>query len=497
VGRVLKFLILAALVLPGFAFAGVNAQVMTSATKFGDDTDSDHTVAACAVGALVSATGYIGTCVPNFGQYGSRTCLGGYCDFTKTAVVDGCDGEVSLSEHCTVTVTYHLSGTLVAQEWCNPCDGYPPGNHGPHLTLNNDVQKIFQFKGVSCDTDCVSGSSGPTPEEQNCINKSQDGRTHYFSTTTVQSGCNPDNNCAITVVSGGSSMAGVFDSTGMASYFQGVYSGATCSEPQPQLVEHDGVPLPDGTSGACSGVSSSSGACVTAEKSNCGYVNGEYRCVTSSQLTDQNPCVQTASGGVFCKADAPSQPLAPTNPDGTKKPADVQFQLKSPNGTSTTVNYYGSSTVTTGAENPGNDKGGDESGKGDCGSKNTPCHVVVDGGGSGGGDGDGDGYGDGDGQCSGANCGTSAPGFGGVDDFGTSLAKFVGDIQGSNIAQAMSHVSDAVPTGGSAPSSCFEAFNRQFCYAVPDEVVSAVAPILSLVMKAFWSLVAIVLFMKA
>jgi len=226
-----------------------------------------------------------------------------------------------------------------------------------------------------------------------CQVLSADGKTHYFSNATISSGCNPDNSCAIALDPSGSNLAGAFDSTGIASYFSGSYTGSFCAESIPVLVEHDGQPLPDGTTGVCNGASSSTSACITQDKANCGYVNGEYRCVTAAQLTDENPCVQTSSGAVFCKADAPSQPLAPTNADGTKKPADTTFHLKSPDGTSTTVNYYGSSTVTNGAGNPGSDSGGDEAGKGDCGSKNTPCHVVVDTGGTadgsgGGGDGD-------------------------------------------------------------------------------------------------------------
>lgn len=82
-----------------------------------------------------------------------------------------------------------------------------------------------------------------------------------------------------------------------------------------------------------------------------------------------------------------------------------------------------------------------------------------------------------------------------VKDFSTSLTDFKSSVAGSQLFDAFGKVSDAIPTGGTPPSSTFQAFGQSFTYAVPQPVIDQVSPVLSLVMKAVWCLVAIRLFL--
>ena len=188
------------------------------------------------------------------------------------------------------------------------------------------------------------------------------------------------------------------------------YTGSSCAVAN-NATEVPVQVLPDATAGRCATDGTNSG-CISETKQNCGYWNQEYRCVNAQQLTDANPCVQTGSGGVFCKQDAPNKPLAPVDVNGNALPPDGTMTLATPGtSTSTVVNYWSGSTVINGASENGEDAPGDK-GRGDCGSENTPCHVVVDGEGTGGGGG-GNGDGSGDGNCLGDNCGVGLPAFGG------------------------------------------------------------------------------------
>lgn len=277
----------------------------------------------------------------------------------------------------------------------------------------------------------------------------------------------------------------------------GRWTGSGCTSEGPAQPGPEKT-LPDGTKGVCT---ADGYACGSETKKNCGYVNGEYRCITSTQLTDENPCVTTASGAVFCKESAPAPPAPDNGTPGTEATPDAQFSGLTPPGSTstTTINYYSSTTVNGSSTDPGNDNAGDsdgdgtpdgEEGKLECtGTSADPCHVLVDGDGAGEGDGDGDGSG-------------SKPFQGPADpetvpEFGEALNNFYAAIGASPIAIAMTGIGDAVPTGGAAPAASFEAFGRSYTWSVSAPVENAIRPVLVSVMRAFWSLIAIIVFMKS
>lgn len=157
----------------------------------------------------------------------------------------------------------------------------------------------------------------------------------------------------------------------------GQYNGEQCTADNTQSTSQE--TLPDGTKGVCIG-----DKCVSETKRNCGYVNNSYRCITDSQLTPENPCVQTQSGGVFCISSAPTPPAPNNGTEGQKANSDANFGLNTKsNGTGTgqTVNYYNSGTVGGDSGNPGGDGQGDGDGEEQaepCGDEAKPCKITGD-----------------------------------------------------------------------------------------------------------------------
>ncbi|NKF24809.1 hypothetical protein, partial [Solimonas marina] len=83
-----------------------------------------------------------------------------------------------------------------------------------------------------------------------------------------------------------------------------------------------------------------------------------------------------------------------------------------------------------------------------------------------------------------------------VAAIGDSLTTYWSSIEDAPIVEAVSGLGDAIPTGGSMPSASFSAFNRTYTFEVPTEVADVVTPVLSAVMYAVWSLLAIRLFVE-
>lgn len=353
---------------------------------------------------------------------------------------------------------------------------------------------------------------------------------------------------------------GVGVSVGGKTYWtDSAYSGSECSTGEQGGF---GVPktLTDGTDGACD----PSGAnCVSKTKTKCGYVNGEYRCVTSNNMGGTGEgCASTASGAVYCNG---------TGNEGQPSGApDSTFHLDG----GTTVYYYSYSTVRNDTNYGGDDNGNPESAKGNCGSNGVPCHVVVDSGqldqvttvvniqnGDGTGDGDSSGGmcggagqpscmiagqcggagqpacvveglcggagepechilgqcgGDGQpkcdisGQCGGTDqpackvtavtcdgdCDFHAPDKDAAPAIGDSINTFYAAVKAAPLFAAADGIGSSISEGGTLPSASFQAFGQTFTYAVPAAVVDAISSILSAVMYAVWSLIAVRLFFQ-
>lgn len=156
-----------------------------------------------------------------------------------------------------------------------------------------------------------------------------------------------------------------------------VYDGQTCGVGTPQPETAPEKKNSDGTDGACTADKTK---CISLQKKNCGYVNGESRCVTANQLTPEDPCTQTGSGAVFCRADAATPPKPDNGTPGQPATPDAKFDVQdptligSPGGSIIGLHYYKPSTVNSGSNNPGSD--GNNNGKceeGEAGSKDcTP-----------------------------------------------------------------------------------------------------------------------------
>lgn len=125
---------------------------------------------------------------------------------------------------------------------------------------------------------------------------------------------------------------------------------------------------------ACTG---SMDNCVIPMKPNCGYVNGEFRCLGTT--LQQGGCAELESGAVMCTSDAPVETLPNNGTLGQPATPDRTWEqsVDRDAGTMTTINYYNSTTT----QNSTNYGGGDGNGDGEvsCGGPGQPqCRVDID-----------------------------------------------------------------------------------------------------------------------
>lgn len=281
--------------------------------------------------------------------------------------------------------------------------------------------------------------------------------------------------------------------SGSCSWSDARYTGnaGTCVVGAPGSPSGTTSTLSDQTTGSCS---SSGSACVSAAKPNCAYVGTEYRCATATELTTLNPCAAATSGSVFCRSSANTPPKPNNGVAGMPATPDANFLLTY-NSAPVAVSYYAPATVSrsvydssagsiAAAGSVGTSSGTSTS---SSGSSSTTGSNTSSGGSS-----------TDTGSVGSLTGGPfAAPDQTTVGTFSESLQNFQQSLQQAPIVQAMSNLSDAVPTDGSAPSASFQAFGRTFTFSVPPEVVSAVSSVLSVVMIAAWSLIGILIFMRA
>jgi len=237
-----------------------------------------------------------------------------------------------------------------------------------------------------------------------------------------------------------------------------------------------------GASGAQDAEKCAGEYCVSKEGGQCGYVNSEWVCLTS---TPADGCQETGAGGRVCDSDAAVPPVPSTagdravaaTPDGT-----VSADIKNAAGTTTgepIYNYYDNTTV-TGAANAG---------------AGAPTTGTV-----GGTDTNGDGYGgdppaDETPPCSGPSC-LSGPTMTDNPTFGDRTTLFYERASASPLVAAVSGLGDSLGAGV-CPTATFTAFGTEFELSPGCDILDGLLATLQLVSLAGWALVAVRIVMGA
>lgn len=217
---------------------------------------------------------------------------------------------------------------------------------------------------------------------------------------------------------------------------------------------------------------------ATEGKTKCGFVGSEFKC-----SEDLNKAV---GEGISIATKVETKP----QPDGKTKvtKTDVQTATSCKGSTCTTK----TTTTTTTTIKDGN--GTTESVTGVCTGDNCPDK-------NGNPDGDGDGFGD----CTGAECGEGSgkslttPELEEVDGYQLTTQKFFNRAKSAPLLSAVGNVQ--APTGGAAPN--FESApiaalgGASLDLGFIDQLKPIIADVLSLVMKAVWCFIALIVFLAA
>lgn len=262
-------------------------------------------------------------------------------------------------------------------------------------------------------------------------------------------------------------------------------NGTSCIEPPPTDLE-DMEEVVDNNGEEFQGVCTTSGdeiKCgVVNDASNCGFVNGEVKCL--ADIPD-NSCVVTASGGAFCVGDAPD-----TGTPGEDADPDVQFGATDGDGNAyNTINWFNSTTVSnstnygeggTPSPTPGPTPGDGGDDEGECDPDVEECE------------------GEGGGDCEGDNCVGEFSGKGGTaKTFGESVASFKTAFGTTALGSALNGVASGAPAGSqSCTDPAIELWGEQLyfpmCWLLMD-----VAQWFRLLALLSWAIYALFRFMEA
>lgn len=227
---------------------------------------------------------------------------------------------------------------------------------------------------------------------------------------------------------------------------------------------------------------------------NCGTVNGDRVCIDAAA---PGQCVAYQSGGVACvvsgstpNAAAPSTPPAPNN--GTPgQPASPAAEVTDG---SNTANYYPPSTVSGSTtapttvpapdRNPTGVSSGSSGGSGSTsGTVNTQSQDTADG------------------ECTGDECnGTSGaiPTLEETPTFQQITSAYWSSLQAAPIIAAVNSVSTSLPAANCPVwSTALGYLNTTLTFDVHCELFANIAPLLSAVMLAVWSILGIVIILRA
>lgn len=237
--------------------------------------------------------------------------------------------------------------------------------------------------------------------------------------------------------------------------------------------------------------------CLETE-SQCGVVNGDRVCPKSIA----EGCVAYSSGGVACVVSGPGA-VANTAPPLPNQGAGAPTTPATPTGTveagGKTVNYYNRTTVNNSTTNPTDEApgtvGGDPStGGGSSGGGGDP-------GTGGSGTVNSDGEDTADGTCEGTECsGTGAlvPSLDELDSFQAITQAYWSSISEAPILAAVEGISTGLPSG-SCPS-----WSLSLSYIGYDgsldlgcDIFATIGPVLAAVMLAVWSILGIVIVLRA
>lgn len=230
------------------------------------------------------------------------------------------------------------------------------------------------------------------------------------------------------------------------------------------------------------------------EEKPCVYSGGaDSQSCTSETSTDKDGTQQcgTVNGSLTCVYSKPSSTgtkidttvTTQTQPDGSKT------ITKTDNATKTTCSDVNkcttstSTTVTTTHQNPaGQTTGSGSTCTGACNSDGTGITP---------GKGDGTGDGSGDGDCT-ENC---TPGLDGEDSIQKSTQAFYDRVSGSAVAKAVDNIK--VSSGGTCYAPTIPLFETSIVLDWHCQIAAQAAPIITIVLKAAWALLAVVVFLSA
>lgn len=250
------------------------------------------------------------------------------------------------------------------------------------------------------------------------------------------------------------------------------------------------TPLPDEHGNDCTG-----DLCVNFP--NDSICDNTGACIALNDIPPSG-CSQTPGGNMFCTSDAPTPPAPDNGTPGDKAPADGTANGSGnvcPNGATTCSYSYSNSSTTTNSTTHSGSSGG-----GAGGSSGGTSGAGASSGSSGGASSSGS---SGAGTCdaSKSKCGTggsdpfTGPG-GDSKSFQQSMSDFQTQVGTAPLATALNGLGDAAPDSGSLPSGTFTMFNHSYTLAPPQQVVDAVQPVLLVVMRCVWLVLAAFYFFR-
>jgi len=252
------------------------------------------------------------------------------------------------------------------------------------------------------------------------------------------------------------------------------YTGLECdAEPTQTAIPNEGISCPGGVS--------VDNICTTPQTGeNCGFINGKYVCVKQLQ---PDKCWVNSDGSRIC-AEGAATPPVPRTPDGSA-PATPDVTVESCTGDNacTAYNYYNSSTVAASGTPP--------TGSGD--PDDSPTGTPGTGPGTGGeGDGEGEEVGGGP---------FVAPDLADGDSYEETATGAWSQLQAAPIVAAFSSISASWPSGscpnGTLDLSAVGAGSHDMMADACTVWEGTIAPVLSIIMLIFWSILGLRVIMEA
>lgn len=309
----------------------------------------------------------------------------------------------------------------------------------------------------------VQEFTGDCPEPEACSGLASEGVGDTFTTDTFPgsgvSYCNPISHCKMAVTT-------EIDFGG-ATVYKVTHTDQDCSSVS------DPAPTDLDTTETCA-TAGGEEFCFSKNGTNCGHVNDEFVCLPQ---TEQDGCQVFASGARVCGTAAPTPPVPDSGTPGTPATPDTVINITE-NSSTTTVNYFNSSTVGASARNPGT-------------SGDNPYDGTDDGSGATGGTGSGSGSGSDngcpEGDCTGVGEGAE---MGEVCTFQECTQEFFNRVKAAPLVEGVLTAGASMPTG-SCPNWTLEAFNEDYLLSAPMcEIWDEVSPLLSAIFLVIWAWVA-------